>query len=134
MRRTPRWSAGSSRCTVGEPSQEAAAADPQGPAGEATRQHHKLHITDEAIEAAVHLSARYINDRFLPDKAIDLMDEAASRVRMEAESAAPRSSKSLEEKMAALRKDKAAAMAAQDYEKAAQLRDIEKDYRPAGGN
>ena len=89
--------------------------------------HHKLTITDEAVEAAVRLSVRYINDRFLPDKAIDLMDEAASRVRMDAESASPEL-KSLEEKIAALRKEKAEALAAQDYEKAAQLRDIEQNY------
>ena len=89
--------------------------------------HHKLAITDEAVEAAVRLSVRYINDRFLPDKAIDLMDEAASRVRMDAESASPEL-KSLEEKIAALRKEKAEVLAAQDYEKAAQLRDIEQNY------
>ena len=89
--------------------------------------HHKLAITDEAIESAVRLSVRYINDRFLPDKAIDLMDEAASRVRMDAESASPEL-KSLEEKIAALRKEKAEVLAAQDYEKAAQLRDIEQNY------
>ena len=90
--------------------------------------HHKLQITDEAVEAAVTLSSRYINDRFLPDKAIDLMDEAASRVRMETEELSPEL-KSLEEKITALVKDKEAAVAGQDYEKAAQLRDIEKDYR-----
>ena len=73
------------------------------------------------------LSVRYINDRFLPDKAIDLMDEAASRVRMDAESASPEL-KSLEEKLAALRKEKAEVIAKQDYEKAAQLRDIEQNY------
>ena len=89
--------------------------------------HHKLTITDEAVEAAVRLSVRYINDRFLPDKAIDLMDEAASRVRMDAESASPEL-KSLEEKIAALRKEKVEVLAAQDYEKAAQLRDIEQNY------
>ena len=89
--------------------------------------HHKLTITDEAIESAVRLSVRYINDRFLPDKAIDLMDEAASRVRMDAESASPEL-KSLEEKIAALRKEKAEVLAAQDYEKAAQLRDSEQNF------
>ena len=89
--------------------------------------HHKLTITDEAIEAAVRLSARYINDRFLPDKAIDLMDEAASQVRMTAESASP-DLKSLEEKIATLHREKAEAIAAQDFEKAAQLRDIEQNY------
>ena len=113
--------------TVGEPSREASLEILKG-LREKYEQHHKLHITDEALEAAVNLSARYINDRFLPDKAIDLMDEAASRVRMEAEELSPEL-KSLEEKINALVKDKEAAIAAQDYEKAAQLRDIEKNYR-----
>ena len=112
---------------VGEPSREASLEILKG-LREKYEQHHKLHITDEALEAAVNLSARYINDRFLPDKAIDLMDEAASRVRMEAEEMSPEL-KSLEEKINALVKDKEAAIAAQDYEKAAQLRDIEKNYR-----
>ncbi len=112
---------------VGEPSQEATLEILKG-LREKYEQHHSLQITDEALEAAVKLSARYINDRFLPDKAIDLMDEAASRVRMEQEEPS-RELKSLEEKIAALSKDKEAAIAAQDFEKAAQLRDIEKDYR-----
>ena len=112
---------------VGEPSREASLEILKG-LREKYEQHHKLHITDEALEAAVNLSARYINDRFLPDKAIDLMDEAASRVRMEAEELSPELN-SLEEKINALVKDKEAAIAAQDYEKAAQLRDIEKNYR-----
>ena len=89
--------------------------------------HHKLTITDEALEAAVSLSRRYINDRFLPDKAIDLMDEAASQVRMSAESTSP-DLKSLEEKINALHREKADAIAAQDFEKAAQLRDLEQKY------
>ena len=113
--------------TVGEPSQEAALEILKG-LREKYEQHHKLHITDEALEAAVSLSARYINDRFLPDKAIDLMDEAASRVRMEQEEPS-KELKSLEEKINALSKDKDAAINAQDFEKAAQLRDIEKDYK-----
>jgi ATP-dependent Clp protease ATP-binding subunit ClpC len=112
---------------VGEPSQEATLEILKG-LREKYEAHHKLHITDEALEAAVSLSSRYIHDRFLPDKAIDLMDEAASRVRMETEEITPEL-KSLEEKIAALTHDKAAAIADQDYEKAAQLRDIEKDYR-----
>ena len=112
---------------VGEPSREASLEILKG-LREKYEQHHKLQITDEALEAAVNLSARYINDRFLPDKAIDLMDEAASRVRMETEELSPEL-KSLEEKISALVKDKEAAINAQDYEKAAQLRDIEKDYR-----
>ena len=91
-------------------------------------EHHHVTITDAALKAAVRLSARYINDRFLPDKAIDLMDEAASRVRMEQEEPS-KELKSLEEKINALSKDKDAAINAQDFEKAAQLRDIEKDYK-----
>ena len=112
--------------TVGEPAPETAIEILKG-LRDKYESHHKLTITDEAIEAAVRLSVRYINDRFLPDKAIDLMDEAASRVRMDAE-AAPPELKSLEEKLAALRKEKADVIAAQDYEKAAQLRDIEQNY------
>ncbi len=112
---------------VGEPSREDTLAILRG-LRDKYEQHHKLSITDEALEAAVDLSTRYINDRFLPDKAIDLMDEAASRVRMETEEPSEEL-KSLEEKIAALAKDKAAAIESQDYEKAAQLRDIEKDYQ-----
>ena len=112
---------------VGEPSQEASLQILKG-LRERYEQHHKLKITDEALEAAVSLSSRYINDRFLPDKAIDLMDEAASRVRMETEEISPEL-KSLEEKIAALVKEKDDAIQNQDYEKAAQLRDIEKNYR-----
>ena len=112
--------------TVGEPTPETAIDILKG-LRDKYESHHKLTITDEAIEAAVRLSVRYINDRFLPDKAIDLMDEAASRVRMDAESASPEL-KSLEEKLAALRKEKAEVIAKQDYEKAAQLRDIEQNY------
>ena len=113
--------------TVGEPSQEATLEILKG-LREKYEQHHKLHITDEALKAAVELSTRYINDRFLPDKAIDLMDEAASRVRMEQEEPSEEL-KSLEEKINALSKDKDAAINAQDFEKAAQLRDIEKNYQ-----
>ena len=90
--------------------------------------YHGVKITDAAIIAAATLSHRYISDRFLPDKAIDLMDEAASRVRMETEEISPEL-KSLEEKIAALAKDKEAAIEKQDYETAAKLRDIEKDYQ-----
>ena len=113
--------------TVGEPTPETAIEILKG-LREKYEAHHKLTITDEAIEAAVRLSVRYINDRFLPDKAIDLMDEAASRVRMEQEEPSEEL-KSLEEKINALSKDKDAAINAQDFEKAAQLRDIEKDYK-----
>ena len=112
---------------VGEPSQEDSLIILKG-LRERYEQHHKLHITDEALEAAVTLSTRYINDRFLPDKAIDLMDEAASRVRMEEEEPSEEL-KSLEEKISALSRDKDAAISRQDYETAAQLRDIEKNYQ-----
>ena len=112
--------------TVGEPTQEATVEILKG-LRDKYEAHHKLTITDEAIDAAVALSSRYINDRFLPDKAIDLMDEAASRVRMDAESASP-DLKALEEKIAALHREKEEAVTAQDFEKAAQPRDIEKNY------
>ena len=111
---------------VGEPSPEATLEILKG-LRDKYEAHHKLTITDEALEAAVSLSRRYINDRFLPDKAIDLMDEAASQVRMSAESTSP-DLKSLEEKINALHREKADAIAAQDYEKAAQLRDLEQKY------
>ena len=113
--------------TVGEPSREASVQILMG-LKDRYEQHHHLTITDEAVKAAVELSARYINDRYLPDKAIDLMDEAASRVRLEAEAMSP-DLKSLEEKITTLHREKSQAIAAQDYEKAAQLRDIEKNYQ-----
>ena len=112
--------------TVGEPSAEDALAILKG-LRERYEQHHKLTITDEALEAAVSLSKRYINDRFLPDKAIDLMDEAASQVRMAAEVSSPEI-RALEEKLTTLRREKDEAVTAQDFEKAAQLRDIESNY------
>ncbi len=86
--------------------------------------HHKVRITDEAIEAAVKLSSRYINDRFLPDKAIDLIDEAGSRVRLNSASA-PDSLKELEDKIARTEEEKEEAINAQEYERAATLRDTE---------
>ena len=86
---------------------------------------HKAKITDEALKAAVSLSSRYITDRFLPDKAIDVVDEAASKVRMEVFSAAP-DVKALEERLKVVKNEKEAAVAAQDFEKAAKLRDEEK--------
>ena len=113
--------------TVGEPTPEATLEILKG-LRDKYEAHHKLSITDEALEAAVQLSKRYIGDRFLPDKAIDLMDEAASQVRMDAESSSP-DLKALEEKISTLHREKAEAIAAQDYEKAAQLRDIEKNYQ-----
>ncbi len=90
--------------------------------------HHRVKITDEAIEAAVRLSNRYISDRFLPDKAIDLMDEAASRVRL-ASFTTPPDLKSLEDETERLKKEKEAAVASQEFEKAAQIRDQEHKLR-----
>ena len=90
--------------------------------------HHKVQITDEALDAAVSLSDRYISDRFLPDKAIDLMDEAASRVRLRSFTAPP-DVKEQEEQLKALKNEKEEAIAHQDFEKAAKLRDEERKLR-----
>lgn len=90
--------------------------------------HHKVRITDAAIKSAVNLSVRYINDRFLPDKAIDLIDEAASRVRLKAFTSPP-DLKNLEEELKEIQKDKSAAVNAQDFELAAKLRDDEAQLR-----
>ncbi|MCR5353777.1 MAG: ATP-dependent Clp protease ATP-binding subunit, partial [Clostridiales bacterium] len=87
--------------------------------------HHKIKITDEAIEAAVNLSSRYISDRFLPDKAIDLIDEAASKKRI-AEMTVNPELHELEEKIKKTRADKEEAVRAQEFEKAAELRNLEK--------
>jgi len=90
--------------------------------------HHKVRITDEAIRAAVVLSDRYISDRYLPDKAIDLIDEAASRVRLQAFTAPP-DLKKLEEQLEDVRKEKEEAVMNQNYEKAAELRDKEQSLK-----
>ncbi len=88
--------------------------------------HHKVKISDEAIKAAVKLSARYINDRYLPDKAIDLIDEAASKVRLQAFTAPP-DMQQLENELKRLGEEKAAAINSQDFESAAKIRDKEKE-------
>ncbi len=90
--------------------------------------HHKVKILDEAIEAAVNLSSRYITDRFLPDKAIDLVDEAASRVRLRAYTV-PDNLHDLENKIKDLDKEKSAAINEQNFERAAKLRDEEKSIK-----
>ena len=90
--------------------------------------HHNVKITDEAIETAVKMSVRYINDRFLPDKAIDLIDEASSRLRLKTYTE-PESLKSLEEKIEKLSKDKEEAVQSQKFEKAAKLRDEEREAK-----
>src|SRR5690625_368511 len=90
--------------------------------------HHRVTITDEAIEAAAHLSDRYITDRFLPDKAIDLIDEAGSKVRLSSYTIPP-DMKELEQKLEEVRKEKDAAVQSQEFEKAASLRDSEQRLR-----
>lgn len=111
--------------TVDEPSEEDALRILHG-LRDKYEAHHRVRITDDALEAAVRLSARYLPDRFLPDKAIDLMDEAASKIRLQAYTA-PKDLKDLENKLEAVRKEKDAAINAQEFEKAAQLRDEEKN-------
>ncbi|WP_405346505.1 ATP-dependent Clp protease ATP-binding subunit [Ruminococcus sp.] len=111
--------------TVGEPNEEDAIAILKG-LRDRYEAHHKVKITDEAIEAAVKLSSRYIADRFLPDKAIDLVDEAASKVRLSALTY-PNEIKDLEAQLEKLESEKSAAINEQDFERAAQLRDEEKN-------
>lgn len=114
---------------VGEPSEEDALQILYG-LRDRYEAFHKAKITDDALKAAVTLSSRYIADRFLPDKAIDVMDEAASKVRMNVFSAAP-DVKALEDRLASIQKEKEAAITAQEYEKAATLRDEEKEVTEA---
>jgi ATP-dependent Clp protease ATP-binding subunit ClpC len=109
---------------VGEPSKEEAVEILKG-LRDRYEAHHKVRITDDAITAAVELSQRYVSDRFLPDKAIDLMDEAASKVRI-ALYVSPPDLKDLEDKRETLRKEKEEAITHQNFEKAASLRDEEK--------
>ncbi len=111
---------------VGEPSPEEAVQILKG-LRDRYEAHHKVKITDEAIEAAVKLSQRYISDRFLPDKAIDLIDEAASKVRL-GSFTVPQEIKDLELQLKDITEEKAAAVNAQDFEAAASLRDKEKDF------
>lgn len=112
---------------VGEPSEEETVQILKG-LRDRYEAHHKVKITDEAIEEAVSLSSRYIADRFLPDKAIDLIDEAASRVRLRAYTV-PDDLKGLEDKIKKLDAEKAAAVNEQDFERAAKLRDEEKSLK-----
>ncbi len=106
---------------VGEPTEEDAVLILKG-LRDKYEAHHKVRITDEAIDAAVKLSARYIADRFLPDKAIDLIDEAASRVRLNA-SETPEDVKQLEDEIKQTEEAKVKAISKQEFEKAAELRD-----------
>ena len=114
---------------VGEPSEEEAIEILRG-LKDKYEAHHKVKILDDAIVAAVRMSARYITDRFLPDKAIDLVDEAASRVRLRAYTVPPEI-KALEDQIKKVNEEKAAAVSAQDFEEAAALRDKEKELRSA---
>ena len=109
---------------VGEPTEEEAVQILQG-LKDRYEAHHKVQITDEAIESAVKLSSRYIADRYLPDKAIDLVDEAASRVRLRTFTA-PEDLQELEKRIKEVELDKAAAVNEQDFERAAELRDKQK--------
>ena len=111
--------------TVGEPNEEDAVAILMG-LRERYEEHHKVKITDGAVRAAVKLSSRYITDRYLPDKAIDLIDEAGSRVRL-ATSAEPDSIKQLEQEIENLAKEKNDFISSQNFEKAAEMRDKEKE-------
>ena len=113
--------------TVGEPSKEEAVDILKG-LRDKYEAHHRVKITDSAIEAAVSLSDRYISDRFLPDKAIDLIDEAGAKVRIQ-NLTTPPNLKDLEEQIDNIYKEKADAISVQDYEKAAKLRDTEKHLK-----
>ncbi len=121
---------------IGEPSAEATVEMLRGlrPRYEA---HHKIKISDEALEAAARLSQRYISDRFLPDKAIDLIDEAASKLRIDTESAPPEV-KSLEQRLKQLTNEEEAASQRQEYERAAELKAerlrLEEEYDQAKSN
>ncbi len=112
---------------IGEPNKEEALLILEG-LRDKYEAHHKVKITNEALKAAVDLSDRYITDRYLPDKAIDLVDEAASKVRIKIFTAPP-DLKKLEEELTALDKEKAEAISLQEYERAAQLRDKIQDIR-----
>ena len=113
--------------TVGEPTEEETIKILEG-LRDKYEAHHNVKISEEAIKAAVDLSIRYINDRYLPDKAIDLMDEAASRVKMKTYTM-PDGIKTIEEKIASLDKEKEEAIRVQDFEKAATLRDKENEQK-----
>ena len=112
---------------VGEPSREETVEILKG-IRDKYEAHHKVKITDEAIEAAVKMSSRYIGDRFLPDKAIDLIDEAASKVRLRAYTP-PEDIRELEDKIKRINEEKASAVNSQNFEQAAALRDEEKEVK-----
>ena len=117
---------------VGEPSLQDAKAILSG-LRDKYEAHHKIKITDEAIQAAVELSDRYLSDRFLPDKAIDLIDEAASRIRLNTFTA-PHELQDLEKQLRKFKEEMAASIHSQDFERAAQLRDREKQLQSEFNN
>ncbi len=113
--------------TVGEPTKEEAVEILKG-VRDKYEAHHRVKITDDALDAAVKLSDRYITDRFLPDKAIDLVDEAASRIRLKTFTAPP-NIKDMEEKVERLAKEKEDSIRCQEFEKAAHIRDEEQKLK-----
>ncbi len=118
--------------TVGEPSKEETLKILKG-LRDKYEAHHRVEITDEALEAAVNLADRYITDRFMPDKAIDLIDEGAAKVRIQSLTAPP-DLKDLEEKIENIGKEKEEAIRVQDFERAANLRDKERILKEQLGN
>ena len=113
--------------TVGEPSKEETLEILKG-LRDKYEAHHRVEITDEALEAAVNLSDRYITDRFMPDKAIDLIDEGAAKVRIQ-NLTTPPDLKELEEKIENIDKEKEESIRVQDFERAANLRDKERELK-----
>lgn len=113
--------------TVGEPNEEQALRIMEG-LRDRYEAHHQVHFTDEALQAAVQLSDRYIQDRFLPDKAIDVIDEAGARMRIR-NMTLPKELRELDDELRRLRSEKDEAIASQDFERAASLRDEESQLR-----
>ncbi len=123
----PPWNVGFQPVMVGEPSVSETIEILFG-LRERYEQHHKLKISDEALEAAAKLSDRYISDRYLPDKAIDLMDEAGSRVRL-INSQLPPAAKELDKELRQVLKEKDEAVRSQDFDRAGELRDREMEIK-----
>ena len=113
--------------TVGEPNEEQAMRIMEG-LRDRYEAHHQVHFTDEALQAAVNLSNRYIQDRFLPDKAIDVLDEAGARMRIR-NMTLPKELRELDDELRTIRGEKDSAIASQDFERAAQLRDQESELK-----
>ena len=127
LKKTPLWNAASSPSPVDEPGEEESIAILKGLRSR-YEDHHKVEITDDALEAAVKLSSRYINDRFLPDKAIDLIDEASSRVRL-MNYTRPDKVKTLEVQIEKLEDEKEAAVRDEAYEKAGEIKKKQEKLR-----